>query len=45
MWISHILYTGADGRLRALYDRIEGSDYNVGRYPRLLLAGQLERPG
>ncbi len=29
MWISHIPYPESEGRLRALYDRIKGSDDNV----------------
>lgn len=29
MWISHIPYTEAEGRLRSLYDRIKGPDDNV----------------
>ncbi len=29
MWISHIPYADASGRLRSLYDRIKGSDGNI----------------
>lgn len=29
MWIEHVPYASADGRLRTLYDRVTGPDHNV----------------